>query len=98
MTPEKTKEAFDAIAALTRVYAPEVREAKRIDPAIARANGLERCAHLLFMCEEGKRLVDAGRIEKAMRWLGFDQGVVWCESMASIAQMKDLNRPDDRNQ
>lgn len=34
-----------------------------------------------------------GRIEKAFRWLGFIQGVLWCEGIFTIEEMKDHNRP-----
>lgn len=39
-----------------------------------------------------------GRLEKAFRWLGFIQGVLWCEGVYTIDAMKDHNRPvEDRN-
>jgi len=34
------------------------------------------------------------RLEKMFRWLGFIQGVLWCEGMYTIDQMKEHNRPD----
>jgi hypothetical protein len=51
--------------------------------------------HLLYMCEMGKSLVINGRTEKAMRWLGFLQGVVWARGIASIDGMKHWNMPKE---
>jgi hypothetical protein len=64
--------------------------------------------HLFFMCEEGKNLtVEAieeylrqnndyarSRLEKAMRWLGFVQGMLVAAGVCSIQQMKVINGPD----
>lgn len=52
-------------------------------------------AHLTWMCREalGKFLTD--RREKAMRWLGFVQGVLYCRGDFSVAQMRDHSRGID---
>ena len=49
-------------------------------------------AHLLFMCIEIPKLVKAGKIEKAMRWLGFLQGVLCEKDFYTLDQLKDHNR------
>lgn len=47
--------------------------------------------HLLWMCEQvDKTYSDT----KAMRWLGFIQGVLWILGRKSIKQMKEENRPE----
>jgi hypothetical protein len=51
--------------------------------------------HLLFMCEEIPKLIDNGKIEKAMRWLGFIQGVLCEKDFYTIDQLKDHNRTND---
>jgi hypothetical protein len=33
--------------------------------------------HLMYMCEQAQVFIKEDRIEKAMRWLGFLQGVLW---------------------
>jgi len=38
-------------------------------------------------------LMDGGRRDKAMRWLGFVQGYLWSIGAAEIDDMKDDNRP-----
>ena len=49
-----------------------------------------RYPHLLWMCDE----ILNGNVtdEKAHRWLGFIQGVLWDDCAYTISQMKDHNR------
>lgn len=49
-----------------------------------------RYTHLLWMCEE--ILADRVTGEKAHRWLGFIQGVLWDDCQKTIGQMKEQNR------
>jgi hypothetical protein len=49
--------------------------------------------HVLWMCIEAQKFVEEGRMEKAMRWLGFIQGVLWATSFFSINDMKIDNMP-----
>ncbi len=51
-------------------------------------------AHLRFMCIEAQKFVDEDRIEKAMRWLGFLQGVLWARGFYSLDDIKNHSRPD----
>jgi hypothetical protein len=51
--------------------------------------------HALWMCGEGKLLALQGRTEKAMRWLGFVQGVMWATLHVSIDEMKHINMPEE---
>lgn len=53
---------------------------------------LERLHHASWMCFEIRRFVAAGKIEKAMRWLGFVQGVLWTTETMTLEEMKDDNR------
>jgi len=48
--------------------------------------------HCLWMCTEIPSFVKEGREAKAMRWLGFIQGVLWATGRASIEEMKEDNR------
>lgn len=41
-----------------------------------------------------RALLDEGRIEKAMRWLGFMQGALWSIDIFSLDELKDHSRPD----
>jgi hypothetical protein len=58
------------------------------------AGGLD---HLRFMCVEALNFVDAGKVPKAMRWLGFLQGVMWARGFYSLDQLKNHSRPDMEN-
>ncbi len=55
----------------------------------------ERAAlgHVLWMCVEAQKFVNEGRMEKAMRWLGFIQGALWARSYSSIEDLKVDNMP-----
>jgi len=46
--------------------------------------------HLIFMCQEAATFSNR---EKAMRWLGFIQGALWTKGLATIDELKDMNRP-----
>lgn len=50
--------------------------------------------HLAFVCEETPRLMAAGRVDKAMRWLGWLQGAVWGLGSESLHAAKRKNMPD----
>lgn len=51
-------------------------------------------AHWKFMCDEAQRFVDADRVEKAMRWLGFLQGTFWSTGTYTLDDLKNHSRPD----
>jgi hypothetical protein len=48
--------------------------------------------HLLWMCSQVKIFVGTRETEKAMRWIGFMQGVFWMAGVKSIDNMRDDNR------
>jgi hypothetical protein len=45
------------------------------------------------MCGEIEAFVNEGRTDKAMRWLGFVQGVLWMAGVYSLHEMQNHNRP-----
>lgn len=49
--------------------------------------------HVAYMCGESMTFVDEGKVPKAMRWLGFIQGVLWMSNLFSIDQLKEHSRP-----
>lgn len=51
-------------------------------------------AHIKYMCRQTVQFLEEGRVEKAMRWLGFIQGALWVLGEYSIAELKEHNRPD----
>lgn len=48
--------------------------------------------HVMWMCLEIPMLVDQGKLDKAMRWLGFVQGVLWACRVYTIDEMRAHNR------
>lgn len=48
--------------------------------------------HLLWLSLNAPKLLDEGRRDKALRWLGFVQGAMWWARLASIEELKDMNR------
>ncbi len=55
----------------------------------------KRMAHLRWMCGEAMIFVCAGRTEKAFRWLGFIQGVLWAAGRFTIEELANHGRPDE---
>jgi hypothetical protein len=47
-----------------------------------------KIAHYKFMCKEAQKFVDEGKVDKAMRWLGFIQGVLWIDETFTLNELK----------
>lgn len=52
--------------------------------------------HLLYMLWKIPHFIEEGRKEKANRWLGFVQGVLWAKDIYTIEEMKEHNRPNEK--
>lgn len=50
-------------------------------------------AHATWMCAKIRTMVVEERREKAMRWLGFVQGVIFSLCLAPVDHIEDVNRP-----
>lgn len=85
MTDGDVARAGQAIRSLVEKHYPAATP-------IARVN--EPC-HLLYMLDCIDAYISEGRREKAMRWLGFTQGVMWSRGWATIDDLKGHNRPAD---
>ena len=48
--------------------------------------------HIRFMTEEIPRILDEGKIEKAMRWLGFMQGYLVSLGIYTLEEVKEHNK------
>lgn len=53
----------------------------------------ESISHLLYMLDEIPKFVAEDRREKAMRWIGFVQGVVCVWYGVPVEELKEMNRP-----
>jgi hypothetical protein len=49
--------------------------------------------HCAYMCQRIVEFADERRTEKAFRWLGFVQGVLWMCGEFTITELKGHNRP-----
>jgi hypothetical protein len=82
----------------------------RIDPTRHGFFAPDQVRHAIFMCDQIPAFLDPmqisgydgivdgptlGRREKAMRWLGFVQGLAWCWGLCTIDEMAEMNAPDD---
>lgn len=102
MTNEKVKQVAKRYATHIRENA-EKRLRGRLTVAAERGPvelpwnhwaALERINHLLYVCQEIPQLLDAGRVEKAMRWLGWLQGILVAEGEYTIDECGNHSRPD----
>jgi hypothetical protein len=50
--------------------------------------------HVEWMTHEALGFIKEGRLDKANRWLGFIQGVLWSQGIRTIDQMRQDNMPD----
>lgn len=48
--------------------------------------------HVLWMCTEIDGFIREQRWDKANRWIGFAQGVLWITGVASIDQSREINQ------
>lgn len=97
MTPDKVKEAFDNCAKMIH-EAADAQDTDIFDHPWPHdevpEDETDLLCHALYLCVEGKKLVDENRIEEAMRWLGFVQGVMWSALSLTINDLKDINKPE----
>lgn len=108
MTPEKVLEVLGRIrAAIIAEHTVErpgepVLEPARLDEAGRKARWKARpltraqFAHLLFIVADAEELLRAGRTEKMHRHLGWSQGALCLAGLASIDELMEMNRPDER--
>lgn len=66
--------------------------AKRADENSNEHTGQTTYNHVLWMLGEIPELLATYKREKAMRWLGFVQGVLWSMGIYSIVDLKEDNR------
>ena len=57
-------------------------------------NSTEVILHLSSMIPKMKDFLQQNRRDKAFRWLGFMQGVLWGKGTFTLEQLKNHNRPD----
>ena len=62
---------------------------------VVNPQSLEIADHLLHVCNSIEIFARANRRDKAMRWLGFLQGVLWITGQRSLDELAADNMPDN---
>lgn len=78
---------LDTRALVHEGYAPVRASSDRL----ARPSGGSRVEHALWMIDEALTLPPE-KEGKASRWLGFAQGVLWSCHIATIDELREINR------
>lgn len=95
MTGDKVKEVCATYRNLLRLEAEhegwEARPERMEDDSVM--EWMVEGRHVLWMLDETCALADAGRLEKAFRWLGFVQGWLWATDRRTIGELKRDNMP-----
>lgn len=95
MTKEKLDSVFCFYADYLRKGNTQLKaERADITKFVAEVSPGEETGHLLWMCDEARQFIAQGRIEKAMRWLGFLQGMFYARGLFTIDQLGNHSRPD----
>lgn len=89
MTPEKIIEIVDRYS--DEFQKNGIAPARSVDPRMP--DDVTRLRHASWMCLEVVRMVADGKVEKAMRWLGFVQGAMWSTGFRTIDEMRHDNMP-----
>ena len=91
MTDEQVKLVVTAyLARLTREgYQPVQIDFDRTTASFPRSRQLE---HVAWMCGGILAALGAGDREKASRWLGFAQGVLWAHGVYAVNELREQNR------
>ena len=91
MTDEQVKQVLDAYRARLEKegYTPHQIDFDRTTASFPRSRQLE---HVAWMCGEIQRALDEGDRERAMRWFGFTQGVLWAQGVYAVNELREQNR------
>jgi hypothetical protein len=90
MTDEQVKQVANAyLARLTKEgYQPVQISVDRTTASYPKSRQLE---HVSWACSEMLRVLGEGDRERAMRLLGFCQGVLWAHGMYAVAELHEQN-------
>lgn len=78
----------ECITTIDQLGIPEERaDAQLSGPTVG-----EALAHARWMANAAIGLVKEGRTEKAFRWLGFIQGILWSNHYLTIDEARKMNR------
>lgn len=96
MTPEKTEKVLKYYLTLLGVPAKLPEDYyDLLYEDIPHVAGLS-AGHAAWMCQQAIVLVEEGRMEKAMRWLGWINYALWRGNYLTLNQIKQTCAPDDQ--
>jgi hypothetical protein len=93
MTPEHVKFLLQAYKG--NKWPPRQMSEKQLATVSPKMERGDVMSHLHYMAQEATKFVDDGDVERAMRWLGFIQGVAWVKGVSSIDELRRDNRTED---
>lgn len=99
MNFEKVREALTKCKTTILEYDPSIKSSRQ-DPATRyglwlHSDNVDLTVHDLRHCYwmiEEVMTWPPERIEKAFRWLGFIQGVLWAHHVQTVDQLKEMNK------
>ena len=91
MTPDKVREVIRLYRAYFVEHDIEAIEYHHEQIVYSPHDTLGHCHGMLDKMVE---FIQAGRIEKTFRWLGFIQGCLWSEGIHTLAELQDHSRQD----
>ncbi|MES2931694.1 MAG: hypothetical protein V4682_03290 [Patescibacteria group bacterium] len=94
MTPEKILEVVRMYRSRFVAMNVEPRDYPHEELVIFK-QGEDPLAHCCGMLPKMEIFIHEGRIEKAMRWLGFVQGCLWMSGVYSLDDLMSHRRPDE---
>lgn len=92
MNQQDILRALDECESVIKKHLPLLTPMRAM-PTASNFNDLVGARHALWMIGEARVFVADSRIEKAFRWLGFVQGVLWSFGFVTIEEAKNANRP-----
>lgn len=92
MNQKDVLSALSDCEATVKSYAPHAVPLRAATDLIGYRE-LAKLQHVLWMIGQAREFVTANRTEKAFRWLGFVQGVLWSLGLVTIEEAKESNRP-----
>lgn len=89
MTPAKIIKVIDRYTDM--LIQCDILPVRNIDES---ADRIVQLKHIGWMCLQIADMVEQGKVEKAMRWLGFVQGVLWSTDFRTVDDLRRDNMPD----
>lgn len=94
MTPEKILEALDACDDNIIKYARKSDNFIEVCRDAETTVYVDQLRHARWMIRQTANFTREGRMDKAFRWLGFIQGVLWSHNIQSVETSKRQNMPE----